>query len=113
MTTSLAVWPRHRMVGWWRYGRCWTRRLSACRLVNQVEESTLIPRLLRVEVTDSIDRVLVRMVYGQCPADWENRTTLLAQAFGASACHAELVGPSTVELLFLHPDSPMEGGSTW
>ncbi|QIS09284.1 hypothetical protein [Nocardia arthritidis] len=107
----LTRWPRTRLIGWWRYGRRWTRQLTTCHLTIGPAETRMIPPRLRIEIGDGIDRVLVGMLPGQCPADWENRTTRLAAAFGATRCHATLVGPATVELLFYQPDPFTEGGT--
>ncbi|WP_225732253.1 MULTISPECIES: hypothetical protein [unclassified Nocardia] len=110
MDRWLTAWPRTRLIGWWRYGRRWARQLTTCHLTGPAD-ARMIPPRLRIEIgVDGVDRLLVRMLPGQCPADWENRTTRLAAAFGATRCHATLVGPAIVELLFYQPDSLAEEG---
>ncbi|RBO97074.1 hypothetical protein [Nocardia puris] len=112
---------RHRALAWWRYRRRWTRLLSACHLTISGQDRVLVPRLLSVELGTGSDRVRVRMLPGQCPADWENRTDHLAHAFGAAACRATITGPALVELAFRHGDSlvtpvPLRhiaGGLSW
>ncbi|MFI6216628.1 hypothetical protein ACIBCD_31920 [Nocardia brasiliensis] len=111
--TTLTLRPQDWAVAWWRYGRCWTRQLTACHLVVLARESVLVPERVRVDIGAETDRVLARMLPGQCPADWFSRSLDLAAAFGADHCRTDLVGPSTVELLFYHADSPQDGVILW
>jgi DNA segregation ATPase FtsK/SpoIIIE, S-DNA-T family len=50
-----------------------------------------IPRVVRVRAGRYVDRVTVRMVVGQQPADWERRSDALAHAFGARSCQVTLI----------------------
>ncbi|WP_433679981.1 hypothetical protein [Nocardia sp. CA-119907] len=95
---------RVRFLIWWRYRRHWTRFVTACGLSVTYDDGTMVPRLAAVDIGDTRDRVQVRMLAGQCPADYENRTTRLAHAFGAEHCYASIVGPGTVGLVFRHQD---------
>ena len=111
---------RHRFLTWFRYRRRWIKLLTACHLVVTYDDTTLIPRLVGVQIGDSIDRVKVRMLAGQCPDDYENRVSHLAHAFGAQECRASIVGPALVELVFRHADSlaeaidlPRSDGGRW
>ncbi|MGW4739006.1 hypothetical protein [Nocardia xishanensis] len=112
---------RTRFLTWLRYRRRWTRLMAACHLTVTTDDRTAVPRLLGVQIGDSVDRVRVRMLPGHCPADWENRTDHLAHAFGAQECRATITGPATVELAFRHGDSladpialpHIEGGLSW
>ncbi|WP_431956417.1 hypothetical protein [Nocardia lijiangensis] len=112
---------RTRFLTWLRYRRRWTRLLTACHLTVTTDDRTATPRLLAVQIGDSVDRVRVRMLPGHCPADWENRVEHLAHAFGAQDCRATITGPATVELVFRHGDSladpielpHIEGGLSW
>jgi S-DNA-T family DNA segregation ATPase FtsK/SpoIIIE len=45
-----------------------------------------VPRVVRVRAGRYIDRVTVRMVVGQHPADWARRLDSLAHGFGARSC---------------------------
>ncbi|MFI9509724.1 hypothetical protein [Nocardia sp. NPDC052566] len=99
---------RTRFLPWWRYSRRWARLLGACHLIITIDGDAEVPRRLNVEIGRAADRVQVRMLAGQCPADWENRTTYLARAFGAQECHATIIGPAVVELTFLQTDSRAE-----
>ncbi|WP_225724690.1 hypothetical protein [Nocardia sp. JCM 34519.1] len=100
---------RTRFLTWWRYGRCWARLLTACHLT-VIDDSgrQVIPRCLGVEIGNTVDRLQVRMLPGQCPADWENRTDHLVHAFRAQECRATIIGPATIELVFRRADSLAE-----
>ncbi|MGK8508193.1 hypothetical protein ACRS5S_09060 [Nocardia asiatica] len=96
---------RTRALTWWRYRRRWGRLMTACHLSIARGDRTLIPRLLGVEIGPATDRVRVRMLDGHCPADFENRVSHLAHAFGALDCRATITGPGTVELAFRRSDA--------
>lgn len=96
---------RTRFLTWWRYQRNWARLMKACHLAITTEGRTLTPRLLAVEIGHATDRVRLRMLEGQAPADYEHRTDHVAHAFKADQCHASIIGPATVELTFRHGDA--------
>ncbi|MBF6473715.1 MULTISPECIES: hypothetical protein [Nocardia] len=96
---------RIRFLTWHRYRRRWPKLMTACHLSIARGDRTFIPRLLGVQIGHSTDRVRVRMLEGHCPADFENRVTHLAHAFGALECRATITGPATVELVFRRTDS--------
>ncbi|WP_433758131.1 hypothetical protein [Nocardia sp. CA-135398] len=97
---------RARYLGWYRYRLRWTRRMIAARLTLTTDGVTRVPRLLSVRIGDTVDRVRVRMLHGHCPADYENRTTRLAEVFGAAGCDAAIVGPGTVEIVLYQQVPP-------
>ncbi|WP_327150040.1 hypothetical protein [Nocardia sp. NBC_01329] len=96
---------RTRFLTWWRYRRNWARLMKACRLAMTYETGTATPKLLAVGIGDGTDRVQLRMLEGQSPADYEMRTETIAHAFNAEQCHASIIGPATVELRFRHGDA--------
>ncbi|MET8875584.1 hypothetical protein [Nocardia sp. NPDC004604] len=96
---------RVRFLIWWRYRRRWSKFVTACGLSVTYDDGTLVPRLAAVDIGDYQDRLQVRMLAGQCPADYENRTIKLAHAFGVEHCYASIVGPGTVGLIFRHHDA--------
>ncbi|MEU6829950.1 hypothetical protein ABZ894_14995 [Nocardia beijingensis] len=96
---------RTRFLIWHRYRRRWAKLMTACHLSIDRGDRTFIPRLLGVEIGPGTDRVRVRMLEGHCPADFENRVTHLAHAFGALDCRATITGPGTIELAFRHSDA--------
>ncbi|PSR59951.1 MULTISPECIES: hypothetical protein [Nocardia] len=109
---SFSRWITHRarsrFLAWFRYRRQWGKRLNDCNLTRREQQAVKVPRLLDIQIGDSTDRVQVRMLSGQCPEDWTNRTAHLAHAFGAQECRASIVGPARVELVFRHADSLAE-----
>jgi hypothetical protein len=96
---------RTRFLTWFRYRRRWAKLMTACHLSIDRNDRTFIPRLLSADIGPATDRVRVRMLDGHCPADFENRVTHLAHAFGALDCRATITGPGTVELAFRRSDS--------
>ncbi|MEU6833060.1 hypothetical protein ABZ894_30820 [Nocardia beijingensis] len=99
---------RVRFLTWFRYRRRWARLMTACHLSIDRGNRTFIPRLLGVQIGPATDRVRLRMLDGHCPADFENRVSHLAHAFGALDCRATITGPGTVELAFRRSDSLAE-----
>ncbi|MQY19333.1 hypothetical protein [Nocardia macrotermitis] len=100
--------PRAWFLGWWRYRRVWTKRMSACGLSVTYGDSVLIPRLRSVRVGRTTDRLLVRMCAGQSPWDYEGRAWRIADTFGVHECRAQIVGPSTVGIVLRQSDSGEE-----
>lgn len=99
---------RVRFLRWWRYRRCWDQKLKACGLTVAQQSSTFIPRLIDAKIGDTVDRLRVRMLPGQCPDDYENRAERLAHTFGALECRATVIGPGVMELLMRQSDSLAE-----
>ncbi|WP_405167986.1 hypothetical protein [Nocardia sp. NBC_01499] len=95
---------RARFLFWWRYRLRWDKRLDACKLTLPGPASTVVPRLASVEIGPSVDRIRVRMLDGQCPADYENRVERLAHTFEALECRATVIGPGVIELVFRYAD---------
>ncbi|MEV6563018.1 hypothetical protein AB0M22_45390 [Nocardia sp. NPDC051756] len=99
---------RARFLRWFRYRLRWDKRLDACKLTVTGGASTLVPRLLLAEIGDGLDWVRVKMLDGQCPADYENRVEPLAHTFEALECRAHVVGPGVIELVFRYADALAE-----
>ncbi|WP_416564017.1 hypothetical protein [Nocardia testacea] len=99
---------RTRFLTWWRYRRNWARRMKACRLTVTTDTGTSTPKLLAVGIGETTDRVRLRMLEGQTPTGYANSSEAIAHAFGAEQCHAAIVGPATVELMFRHGDALAE-----
>ncbi|MFI9535445.1 hypothetical protein ACIG56_19625 [Nocardia fusca] len=96
---------RTRFLTWWRYRRNWARLMKACRLIITTETRTVTPKLLAVGIGHGTDRVQLRMLEGQSPADFEMRADTIAHAFKAEQCRASIIGPATVELRFRFGDA--------
>jgi S-DNA-T family DNA segregation ATPase FtsK/SpoIIIE len=101
VTGTLTVWRRarpdsfHRTAGrvllglWrsaWAYGVRWRTAMMLSGLGGRFEGDEYVPRIVRVRAGRYTDRVTVRMVIGQHPADWARRLDALAHGFGARSC---------------------------
>jgi DNA segregation ATPase FtsK/SpoIIIE, S-DNA-T family len=101
VTAALVVWWRlrpssfHRSAGrvllglWrslWAYGVRWRTAMMLSGLGGRFDGDEYVPRVVRVRAGRCLDRVTVRMVIGQQPADWSRRLDALAHGFGARAC---------------------------
>ncbi|MEU7634331.1 hypothetical protein AB0C34_30905 [Nocardia sp. NPDC049220] len=117
---SFYRWVTHRVQGRWTvwriYGRQWSQCMTACKLhITSDDGRTRTPALLSVTLDNEIDRVVVRMLPGQCPEDYHARRARLAVAFEALDCRTRLVGPSAMELVLQHREivtDPVPAAST-
>jgi S-DNA-T family DNA segregation ATPase FtsK/SpoIIIE len=77
----LGVWR-----SFWAYGVRWRTAMMLSGLGGRFNGEEYVPRVVRVRAGRYCDRVSVRMVVGQQPADWGRRLDALAHAFGARCC---------------------------
>jgi DNA segregation ATPase FtsK/SpoIIIE, S-DNA-T family len=70
----------------WAYGVRWRTAMMLSGLGGRFNGDEYVPRVVRVRAGRYCDRVTVRMVAGQQPADWGRRLDALAHAFGARSC---------------------------
>jgi S-DNA-T family DNA segregation ATPase FtsK/SpoIIIE len=114
LVAGLVVWWRARPVGFeatagrvllgvwrsaWAYGARWRTAMMLSGLGGRFEGDEYLPRVVRVRAGRWADRVVVRIVAGQQPADWSRRADALAHAFGARTCQVRETGrPGYVEL---------------
>jgi DNA segregation ATPase FtsK/SpoIIIE, S-DNA-T family len=70
----------------WAYGVRWRTAMMLSGLGGRFEGDEYVPRVVRVWAGRYADRVTVRMVIGQHPADWARRLDALAHGFGARSC---------------------------
>ncbi|AXK86641.1 hypothetical protein SAMN05421776_11940 [Nocardia farcinica] len=96
---------RANVVAWVRYRRRWTRLATACNLVICEGTRMRVPRLVDVWVGHTDDLVIVRMLPGHCPADFDNRADMLARFVGAHDCQVGLAGPGLIALTFHYTDT--------
>jgi DNA segregation ATPase FtsK/SpoIIIE, S-DNA-T family len=75
----------------WTYGLRWRASMMFAGLGGRFDGNEWLPRVVRVRAGRYVDRVTVRMVVGQQPADWERRSDALAHAFGARSCQVQLI----------------------
>jgi S-DNA-T family DNA segregation ATPase FtsK/SpoIIIE len=70
----------------WAYGVRWRTAMMLSGLGGRFNGDEYVPRVVRVRAGVYADRVTVRMVAGQQPADWARRLDALAHAFAARSC---------------------------
>jgi len=112
---ALLAWARRapasfrRVVGsrWrrvWVYRRCWQPAMVTCGLALRLEDREYLPVIRRVVSTECVDRVLVELLSGQAPEDFEARTSQLAHTFEALSCRVMVDRPGRIWLEFTHRD---------
>jgi DNA segregation ATPase FtsK/SpoIIIE, S-DNA-T family len=89
----------------WHYQRHWLAVLTIARLVPVYRGQVLVPLLGKVRSTKFTDRVPVRLVSGQAPADFAARAENLAQGFGALLCRVRTAKPGFLILEFVRRDA--------
>ena len=103
------------LVGLWRsfwaYGVRWRTAMMLSGLGGRFNGDEYVPRVVRVRAGRYADRVTVRMVAGQHPADWGRRLDALAHAFAARSCRVHQLAhrPGYVDLVVgrLDPLAPV------
>ncbi|ACV77049.1 FtsK/SpoIIIE domain-containing protein [Nakamurella multipartita] len=88
-----------------RYRRDWTRVSDLCGLTKELDGRTLHPDLLRVEVGDVFDRLLLRMVTGQALADYERACPELASSLGGHLARVWADKPGRLWLEVIRDDA--------
>jgi DNA segregation ATPase FtsK/SpoIIIE, S-DNA-T family len=102
---SFHRWPGRVLLGLWRsfwaYGVRWRTAMMLSGLGGRFDGHEYLPRVVRVRAGRYADRVTVRMVIGQHPADWARRHDALAHGFGARSCQVRELRrrPGYVELV--------------
>jgi DNA segregation ATPase FtsK/SpoIIIE, S-DNA-T family len=83
-------WAGRVLLGLWRsfwaYGVRWRTAMMLSGLGGRFDGHEYLPRVVRVRAGRYADRVTVRVVIGQHPADWARRLDALAHGFGARSC---------------------------
>ncbi len=112
---ALVSWRRLRpdsyrrlAVSRWRgalvYRRRWQPAMVTCGLAVQAEDREYLPQIRRVVSDEYTDRVLVDLLSGQCPEDFEGQTSQLAHTFEALRCRIRVERPGRVWLDFTQRD---------
>jgi DNA segregation ATPase FtsK/SpoIIIE, S-DNA-T family len=92
----------------WFYRRRWTAALSLAGLAPSYRGRVLVPVLANVRAAGAVDLVTVRLVTGQAPQAFADRTANLAHAFGAQLCRVRDARPGLVTLEFVRSDTLAE-----
>jgi S-DNA-T family DNA segregation ATPase FtsK/SpoIIIE len=93
---------------WWFYRRHWQAVMTIARLAPLFRGRVVVPVLGRVQVTGCTDRVSVRLVSGQSPADFSARAEGIAHGFGAHLCRVRTGRPGAIVLELVRWDALAE-----
>jgi S-DNA-T family DNA segregation ATPase FtsK/SpoIIIE len=133
---GLLVWRRthqpsfERLVGrrvrsgwrrWWVYERRWRATMLMTGLGKRARLRDAVPRIQKVTSSRWGDRVLVRLLLGQCTEDYERAAPELAHSFGATFCRVREERPGRggwnsappIRCARRSPRSPSARTSTW
>jgi S-DNA-T family DNA segregation ATPase FtsK/SpoIIIE len=90
------------------YRRRWTAALTLAGLAPSYRGRVLVPVIASVHAAGAVDLVTVRLVTGQAPQAFADRTVNLAHAFGAQLCRVRDAKPGLVTLEFVRSDTLAE-----
>ncbi|MFD9948235.1 FtsK/SpoIIIE domain-containing protein [Nonomuraea sp. NPDC059023] len=101
----LIGWPFVSWLRWlWVYRRRWHGTLMVAGLAGRVGGRSFVPDLVKVRSDRWADTVTVRMLRGQSPELWAERTVNLAHAFGSVACLMRIKRPGWLLLVLQRGD---------
>jgi DNA segregation ATPase FtsK/SpoIIIE, S-DNA-T family len=89
----------------WHYRRRWAAVMTIGRLAPVYQGRVLLPVLGKVSATRFTDQLQVRLVSGQCAADFAARADNLAHGFGAMLCRIRTATPGALVLEFVRRDA--------
>jgi DNA segregation ATPase FtsK/SpoIIIE, S-DNA-T family len=87
------------------YRRRWPAVMTIADLAPFYRGRIILPVLVKVTTTRYVDRVAVRLVSGQCVADFAGRADNLAHGFGAMLCRVRSARSGAVVLEFVRRDA--------
>ena len=87
------------------YRRRWPAVMTIADLAPFYRDRIILPVLVKVTTTRYVDRVAVRLVSGQCAADFAARADNLAHGFGALLCRVRTARSGAVVLEFVRRDA--------
>jgi S-DNA-T family DNA segregation ATPase FtsK/SpoIIIE len=82
--------------------------MTISRLAPSYQGRIVVPVLGRVQITGCTDQVNVRLVSGQCPADFAARASGIAHGFGVHLCRVRTARPGAVVLELVRRDALAE-----
>jgi DNA segregation ATPase FtsK/SpoIIIE, S-DNA-T family len=104
-TRFVAAPARGKWRAWWCYRRRWAAVMNVADLAPWYRGRILMPVLGKVTATKYTDRVSVRLVSGQCAADFAKRADNLAHGFGAMLCRIRSARSGALVLEFVRRDA--------
>jgi DNA segregation ATPase FtsK/SpoIIIE, S-DNA-T family len=90
---------------WWFYRRHWHAVMTIARLAPAYRGRVVVPVLGKVTVNGCTERVAVRLVSGQSPADFAARAEGIAHGFRAHLCRVRSSAPGAVVLELVRRDA--------
>ena len=105
---SFSRWVGRPARGKWRawcYRRRWAAVMAIAGVAPWYQGRILLPVLGKVAATRYVDRVMVRLVSGQAPADFAAHADNLAHGFGAMLCRVRSARSGAVVLEFIRRDA--------
>jgi S-DNA-T family DNA segregation ATPase FtsK/SpoIIIE len=96
---------RESSMTWWRYKRSWEHVCTLHHLTATLNDRTLIPLLQSVTIDATVDVLVVRIVTGQCVADWQKRSDSLAHAWRAQRVTIRPLTPGDIHITVHHSDA--------
>jgi DNA segregation ATPase FtsK/SpoIIIE, S-DNA-T family len=106
--TRLVASPVRNRRRQWFYRRHWHAAMTLGGLAPMYRKRVLVPVLVGVRASRSVDVVTVRLATGQAPRDFADRAASLAHAFGAELCRVRELGPGLITLEFVRADTLAE-----
>ena len=104
-TRWIAGPARGKWRAWWCYRRRWAGVMAISGAAPWHQGRVVLPVLGKVTATRYTDRVQVRLVSGQSPADLAKRAEALAHGFGALLCRVRTAKSGRVVLEFVRRDA--------
>jgi S-DNA-T family DNA segregation ATPase FtsK/SpoIIIE len=95
---------RSRSRCWWVYRRPWPTVVGTMGLTKRHRETDFVPRVRKVTCTPYVDSLLVQLLSGQSPTDYEKQVDPLAHAFHALRCRVRVDRPGRIWLDFIRAD---------
>jgi S-DNA-T family DNA segregation ATPase FtsK/SpoIIIE len=93
--------------GWrsWYYRRRWRAVMTIIGLAPLYQGRVLLPVLTGVQAAGSVDRVTVKLVSGQSPADFADRAEGIAHGLGVHLCRVRPIAPGLIVLELVRRDA--------
>jgi S-DNA-T family DNA segregation ATPase FtsK/SpoIIIE len=104
-TRWIACLARGKWRAWWYYRRRWAGVMAISGIAPWHRGQVILPVLGKVTSTRYTDRVAVRLVSGQSPADLAKCAQELAHGFGALLCRVRTARSGRVVLEFVRRDA--------
>ncbi len=103
--TRLVTQPTHDRWRWWRYRSRWHAVMTVTGLAPVLRGTPVVPVLGKVRAGRHADRVSVRLVSGQSPADFAAEAEGVAHGLGVLSCRVRTGPPGQVVLELVRRDA--------